>query len=70
MYGEDVDACLRLQLAGWGLAVEPGARVMHVAQRNSRRNAQHLRWHLASLWRLWQSGVYRQYRRQMMNAPR
>lgn len=62
MYGEDVDWCLRLQLAGWGLAVVPGAQVRHVAQRSSRRNVRHLAWHLGSLWRLWRSPVWRAWR--------
>ena len=64
MYGEDVVWCLRLQLAGWGLAVEPSVQVVHVAQRNSRRNARHLRWHLSSLWQLWQSPTYRDFKAQ------
>lgn len=63
MYGEDVDLCLRLQLAGWQLAVEPRAKVVHVAQRNSHRNVQHLLWHVKSLWQLWQSKPYRAFRR-------
>lgn len=62
MYGEDVDWCLRLQLAGWDLAVEPAAQVVHVAQRNSRRDLRHLGWHVSSLWQLWQSRAYRDFR--------
>ena len=62
MYGEDVDFCLRLQLAGWQL-VRASTRVTHAAQRNSRRNWKHFSWHVRSLLRLWRSPVYADYRR-------
>jgi N-acetylglucosaminyl-diphospho-decaprenol L-rhamnosyltransferase len=29
MYGEDLDLCLRLRLAGWGIGIEPAAVVEH-----------------------------------------
>ena len=29
MYGEDLDLSLRLRLAGWGVGIEPAARVVH-----------------------------------------
>lgn len=29
MYGEDLDLCLRLRLAGWGIGIAPAARVAH-----------------------------------------
>lgn len=63
MYGEDVDFCLRLQLAGWRLARAGGASVIHAAQRASHRSGRHLAWHLRSLLRLWTSPVYASYRR-------
>lgn len=69
MYGEDVDLCLRLQLAGWGLKAVPGARVEHVAQRASHRRPRHLAWHLRSLWRLWRSPAYRDFRRHQSPGP-
>ncbi|WP_265707287.1 glycosyltransferase [Verminephrobacter aporrectodeae] len=59
MYCEDVDLCLRLRLAGFRLARAP-AQLMHAGQRASARRLNHLRWHLQSLWRLWQSPVYQQ----------
>ena len=59
MYCEDVDLCLRMRLAGWALARTP-VRIVHGGQRDSRRRWNHLRWHLASLLRLWRSPVYRQ----------
>ena len=63
MYCEDVDLCLRLQLAGYAL-VATGARVIHVAYRASHRDAQHLLWHLRSLLRLWCSDSYRTFVKQ------
>lgn len=62
MYCEDVDICLRLQCAGYGLGQTDG-RVIHLAQRSSRFNFQHLTWHVGSLFRLWLSSPYRQYSR-------
>ncbi|MDR1967262.1 MAG: glycosyl transferase [Burkholderiaceae bacterium] len=66
MYCEDVDLCLRLQLAGWRLARADGAVVEHPAQRASHRDARHLFWHLASLWRLWRSRAWQAWR---LRAP-
>ncbi len=62
MYCEDVDLCLRLQLAGWTLRRAGDAAVEHAAQRASRRRARHLLWHLRSLWRLWHSPVWAAWR--------
>ncbi|MCL1961520.1 MAG: glycosyltransferase [Desulfovibrionaceae bacterium] len=62
MYCEDVDLCLRLQLAGWRLAGAPGAVVEHAARRASRRDLRHLAWHARSLIRLWNSPAYARYR--------
>ena len=58
MYCEDVDLCLRLQLAGWRLACADTALVQHQAQRASRRGWQPLLWHVTSLLRLWRSPVW------------
>lgn len=63
MYGEDVDLCLRLRLAGWILMRADSVVVEHVAQRASHRDLRHLGWHLASLLRLWRSPVYRRFKR-------
>lgn len=62
MYCEDVDICLRLQLAGYRLS-QASARVTHAAHRNSRINFRHLAWHVSSLVRLWFSASYRQFSR-------
>lgn len=61
MYCEDVDICLRLQLAGYRLAEAQDACVVHAGQRASHRQWRHLGWHLRSLWRLWHSPAYRQF---------
>lgn len=61
MYCEDVDICLRLQLAGYRLVEASDACVVHDARRASRRDLRHLGWHVRSLLRLWHSPAYRQY---------
>ena len=59
MYCEDVDFCLRLQLAGWRLRRADGAIVEHQAQRTSHRHPRYLLWHAQSLVRLWRSPAWR-----------
>jgi hypothetical protein len=63
MYCEDVDLSLRMQIAGWRLAVVEDARVVHSARRASRQSARHFRWHVASLLHLWMSRTYWRYQR-------
>ena len=48
MYMEDADICRRLGKLGWLTLLQPATSVVHDAQRASRRNWQHIRWHLAS----------------------
>ena len=60
MYCEDVDICLRLQLAGYSLA-EAHTTVTHHAQHRTLKSGQHLAWHVRSLLRLWRSSAYHQY---------
>jgi GT2 family glycosyltransferase len=60
LYGEDVDICLRLQLAGYNMAAAPVA-VVHHAQRQTGRSWQHLAWHVTSLAKLWVSASFWQY---------
>lgn len=62
MYCEDADICARLRLAGWSYAVARRAAVVHDAQRASHRSARHLRWHVASLLRMWSSSAFWRYR--------
>jgi N-acetylglucosaminyl-diphospho-decaprenol L-rhamnosyltransferase len=61
MYCDDVDICLRLQLAGYRLVRGKSATVQHQAQRASRTDLRHLLWHIQSLWYMWRSPAYRQF---------
>jgi N-acetylglucosaminyl-diphospho-decaprenol L-rhamnosyltransferase len=61
MYCEDVDLCLRMQLAGRCLRHVPAVRPVHDARRASHRSPRYLLWHLASLMRLWTSATYWSY---------
>ena len=72
MYSEDAELCLRLQLAGGRIRQVADARVMHAAQRASRRSWQHFRWHVTSLLRYWSSATYWRYlaRRRAIRAAR
>lgn len=58
LYYEDVDICARLRLMDYEVALSPGARVIHHAQRSSHRNFRYLRWHLRSMARFFLSPVY------------
>ncbi len=58
LYCEDYDLCARLYNAGYALKWEPQVRIVHDAQRGSHRSARHLRWHLASLLKVWLSRAF------------
>ncbi len=62
MYCEDTDLCLRMQLAGWSVRYVADVQVVHDARRDSHHSAPHLRWHVASLLRLWTSRAFWSYR--------
>lgn len=66
MYCEDVDLSLRVQLAGWRLAAAP-VRIVHAGQRASGRQWLHFKWHVQSLWTLWQSPAYAKALRRLRN---
>lgn len=51
MYLEDADVCRRLWEGGWAVLANPRIKVIHSAQRASRRNLKHFRWHLVSAMR-------------------
>jgi N-acetylglucosaminyl-diphospho-decaprenol L-rhamnosyltransferase len=51
MYLEDADICRRIGKKGWQVIVNPNSKVIHVAQRASRRNLKHMRWHAVSAFR-------------------
>ncbi len=61
MYGEDFDICARLRLAGWHIGIGESLKVRHEARRASRRDQRHLRWHMASLLRVWISPTFWRY---------
>ena len=65
MYCEDVDLCLRAQLAGGQLLLADRASVIHPARRQSRRHWRYFIWHLTSLLKLWSSKSYRNYKHKM-----
>jgi N-acetylglucosaminyl-diphospho-decaprenol L-rhamnosyltransferase len=60
LYCEDVDICLRLQLAGYKLVKAPCA-VVHDCRRQTMRSRQHFTWHMQSLMQLWFSQAFWQY---------
>ena len=51
MYMEDADLGRRLRRRGWEVHLIPTIQVIHDAQRASRRDLRHLRWHLRSVIR-------------------
>lgn len=69
MYCEDVDLCLRVQIAGWRLLGTP-VHIVHAGQRASGRHWRHLKWHLQSLWVLWQSPSYGEARKRLRKSGR
>jgi N-acetylglucosaminyl-diphospho-decaprenol L-rhamnosyltransferase len=65
MYCEDVDICLRLQLAGYQLA-RADTTVIHDTGRRTLRDFQHFAWHVRSLFRLWGSKAYRDFKQRFI----
>lgn len=51
MYLEDADICRRLTREKWKVLVNPNVQVIHMAQRASRRNLKHMKWHITSAFR-------------------
>jgi N-acetylglucosaminyl-diphospho-decaprenol L-rhamnosyltransferase len=51
MYFEDVDLCRRVRQMGLDVRIEPGARVVHDARRQSHKSLKHMSWHLRSAFR-------------------
>ena len=58
LYCEDYDLCARLWLSGGRLRVDNAVGVIHAAQRDSHRSLRHLRWHFASLFKVWTSRAF------------
>ncbi|MBB3880141.1 glycosyltransferase family 2 protein [Sphingomonas pseudosanguinis] len=55
LYCEDYDLCARWRLAGNRVELIRDLEVIHDARRDSHKSMRHLRWHLASLFRVWRS---------------
>jgi N-acetylglucosaminyl-diphospho-decaprenol L-rhamnosyltransferase len=68
MYCEDVDICLRMQLAGYRLA-RADATVIHHTRRKTLKDPKHLAWHIRSLLRLWNSAAYKEYKKKFIDSP-
>jgi N-acetylglucosaminyl-diphospho-decaprenol L-rhamnosyltransferase len=49
MYMEDVDLCWRLKKHGYKVMIDPEQSVYHFARRASRKNIQHVKWHISSM---------------------
>ena len=59
LYYEDVDICARLWKAHRRVFACPQVTVVHNAQRASRRDLRHLRWHLLSMARYFHKHLFR-----------
>lgn len=59
LYYEDVDICARLWKAHRRVFACPQVTVVHNAQRASRRDLRHLRWHLQSMTRYFRKYLFR-----------
>lgn len=62
LYAEDFDLCARLRLAGANLHYVADVRATHAAQFSSHVRWRYLRWHVASLLRLWLTPSFWKYR--------
>lgn len=58
LYCEDYDLCARWRIADGRIELIRDLCVVHDARRDSRRSLRHLRWHLASLLRVWASAPF------------
>jgi N-acetylglucosaminyl-diphospho-decaprenol L-rhamnosyltransferase len=62
LYCEDVDLCLRLQLAGYKM-MEVDFSIIHDTRRGTLKKWAHFKWHVRSLLRLWCSRAFWAYLR-------
>jgi len=53
LYLEDVDLCARARSLGLSVRVEPAARVIHAARRDSHRKLRYVWWHGTGMMRFW-----------------
>jgi len=66
MYCEDVDICARFRLAGYEVLWDPRISVSHQAQRHSHRRLNHLKWHVVSLIRFFNSEAFAALRQRLL----
>ena len=59
LYYEDVDICTRIWQSGGAILAVPQTQVIHDAQRASRNNFKHLKWHLSSMTRYFLKHLWR-----------
>lgn len=69
MYYEDVDLCARLRCTGLEVCLDPRARAVHDARRDSHRRPRHFIWHLRSMLRFWMSPPYATLRSRPIRNP-
>jgi N-acetylglucosaminyl-diphospho-decaprenol L-rhamnosyltransferase len=62
LYCEDIDICLRLQLAGYKMA-EADFSIIHDTHRGTLKKWDHFKWHVSSLLKLWSSRAFWDYLR-------
>jgi len=58
LYCEDFDLCARMYNEGYAIVLDREACIIHEAQRDSHRSLRHLRWHIASLLKVWCSAAF------------
>lgn len=63
LYFEDVDLCTRACISGIPVFVDSDLKIIHNAQRESRKNLRYFIWHLSSATKFFCSSVYRNVRR-------
>lgn len=62
LYCEDVDISLRMQLERWRISLIKEVKIMHSKQHGSHKRLRYFWWHVSSLIRLWNSGLFKRYR--------
>lgn len=58
LYCEDYDLCARLVTSGRTIVIDPALKAVHDARRSSHTSFKYLRWHFASLLRVWTSSQF------------
>jgi GT2 family glycosyltransferase len=58
LYCEDYDLSARWRIGGGRVEIMPNLKVVHDARRDSHRSFRHMKWHVASLLRVWRSAPF------------